>query len=163
MNIKGKGKGICLESKYPCDYTIHMFFRIYLPWQWAHSSLQLVIQPWICAPGTHHSWVDWGSVEYEICLTLLHMVSTRNRTPDLLILSSNTLSSWRHAPINTASLLMGRNKAPHILFDIPTVYSYIGNFDVFEQSCWWMMMLLFLCNYLRYYWCSLWVLFCTFV
>ena len=64
-----------------------MFFRLYLSWQWAHSSLQLLIQPWICAPGTHYGWVDQGSVEYEVCLTFLHMASTGNRTPDLLILS----------------------------------------------------------------------------
>ena len=53
----------------------------------AYGSLQLSIQPWICAPGTHYSWVDRGSVEYEVRLTLLHMASTGNRTPDLLILS----------------------------------------------------------------------------
>ena len=50
-------------------------------------SLQLLIQPWICAPGTPYGWVDRGSVEYEVCLTLLHMTSTGNRTPDLLILN----------------------------------------------------------------------------
>ena len=74
-----KGKGICLDSRYPRDYII-MFFRIYLPLQWAHSSLQLVllIQPWICAPGTDYSWADRGSVEYELCPTLLHMASSGN-------------------------------------------------------------------------------------
>ena len=35
----------------------------------------------------HYSWVDWGSVEYEVWLTLLHMTSFRNRSLDLLILS----------------------------------------------------------------------------
>ena len=64
-----------------------MFFRLNLPWQWAHSHLQLLIHPWICTPGTHYGWVDRGSVEYEVCLTLLHMASTGNQTPDLLILS----------------------------------------------------------------------------
>ena len=53
----------------------------------AYGSLQLSIQPWICAPGTHYGWVDRGSVVYEVCPTLLHMASTGNRTPDLLILS----------------------------------------------------------------------------
>ena len=48
------------------------------------------IQPWICAPGIRYCWVDQGSVEYEVCPTLLHMASTRNRTPDLLILSPTT-------------------------------------------------------------------------
>ena len=52
-----------------------------------HISLQLLIQPWICALDTHYSWVDQVSVEIEVCPTLLHMASTGNRTPDLLILS----------------------------------------------------------------------------
>ena len=38
-------------------------------------------------PGTHHCWVGRGSMEWEVCLTLLLMTSTGNRTPDLLILS----------------------------------------------------------------------------
>ena len=33
------------------------------------------------------SWVDQGSVEHEVCPTLLHMTSTGIRTLDLLILS----------------------------------------------------------------------------
>ena len=32
---------------------------------------------------THYSWVDRGSVEYEVCPTLLYMAGTGNRTPDL--------------------------------------------------------------------------------
>ena len=50
-------------------------------------TLQLLIQPWIRAPGTHYGWVGQDSVEYEVCPTLLHMASTGSRTPDLLILS----------------------------------------------------------------------------
>ena len=76
-----KGTGICL-----------MFFRLYFPWQWAHSSLQSLIQPWICTPGTHYGWVDQGSVEYEVCPTLPNMASTGNRTLDLLILSPTPYS-----------------------------------------------------------------------
>ena len=49
-------------------------------------SLQLLIQPLICAPGTHYGWVDRGSVEYEAYPTLLHMASTGNWTPGFLIL-----------------------------------------------------------------------------
>ena len=56
------------------------------PWQWSHSSLRLMIQTLTCAPGTHYPWMDRGSVEYEVCLTLLHMASTGNRAPDLLLL-----------------------------------------------------------------------------
>ena len=66
---------------------LHMFFRLYLPWQRAHTSLQLLIQPWICAPGTHYGWVDQGSVDYKVCPALLHMDNTGNQTPDPLILS----------------------------------------------------------------------------
>ena len=82
---KGVGKGICLESRYP-RYTCSSDFTFPLA-VGAYGSLQLSIQPWICAPGTHYDWVDRGSVEYEVCSTLLHMASTGNRTPDLLILS----------------------------------------------------------------------------
>ena len=31
-----------------------------------------------CAPGTHYGWMNRGSVEYEVCLTLLHMANTGN-------------------------------------------------------------------------------------
>ena len=84
---KGKGKGICFNFRVQISMWLHMFFRLFLPWQWAHSSVQLLIQPWICAPGTHQDWVDRGSVEYEVCLILLHMAGTGNWTPDRLILS----------------------------------------------------------------------------
>ena len=76
-------KGMCLESKYPCDYTCSLDFTSLL----VHSSLQLLIF------GSGHQvpitagWVNRGIVEYKVCLTLLHMASTGNRTPDLLILS----------------------------------------------------------------------------
>ena len=77
--------GICLESRYP-RYTCSADFTFPLA-VGAYGSLQLSIQPWISAPGTHYGWVGRGSVEYEVCPTLLHMASTGNRTPDLLILS----------------------------------------------------------------------------
>ena len=39
-------------------------------------------------PGTHHCWVGRGSMEWEVCPTLVHMMtSNRNQTPDFLILS----------------------------------------------------------------------------
>ena len=67
---------------------MHVQQTLPFPWQGGRQcSLQLLIQPWICAPGTHYGWVDRGSVEYEVYPTLLHMASTGNRTPDLLILS----------------------------------------------------------------------------
>ena len=84
-SLTTKGKGICLESRYP-RYTCSSDFTFPLA-VGAYGSLQLSIQPWICAPGTHYGWMDQGSVEYEVCSTLLHMASTGNRTPDFLILS----------------------------------------------------------------------------
>ena len=38
--------------------------------------------------GIHHYWVTRGSMEREVYLTLLHMTSSGNRTPDLQILSA---------------------------------------------------------------------------
>ena len=68
--------------------TMHIQQTLPFPWQGGRQcSLQLLIQAWICAPGTHYGWVDRGSVEYEIYPTLLHMASTGNWTPDFLILS----------------------------------------------------------------------------
>ena len=58
-------------------------------WQWAHSTLQLLIQPWTCAPGTHYGWMDRGSVEYKVCPALLHMASTGNQNPRPSDLESN--------------------------------------------------------------------------
>ena len=67
---------------------MHVQQSLPYPWQGGHQcSLKLLIQPWLCAPGTHFGWVDRGSVEYEVCPTLLHMASTGNRTLGLLILS----------------------------------------------------------------------------
>ena len=50
-------------------------------------------------PGTHHHWVGRGSMEWEVCPTLLYMTSCANRSPELLILESNILSTGPHAPI----------------------------------------------------------------
>ena len=81
--VKVSGKGIWVQT----SIWRHMFFRLHLPWQRAYSVLQLLIHPWICAPGTQYGWMDGGRVEYEVCLAILHMASTENRTPDLLILN----------------------------------------------------------------------------
>ena len=93
-----KGKKV----KYLLRVQQSMVFRLYLQWQWTQSSLQLMIQQWICAPGRYYSWVDRGSAEYEICPALLHSVSTENRTPALLILSP-TLYPRPHDPISLLS------------------------------------------------------------
>ena len=80
---QGEGTGTCLESRYP-RYTCSLAVLFAVG---AYGILQLLIQPWLCALGTHYGWVDRGSVEYEVCPTLLHMANTGNRTLDLLILS----------------------------------------------------------------------------
>ena len=68
--------------------TMHVQQTLLFPWQGGRKcSLQLLIQPWICVPGTHYGWVDRGSVEYEAYPSPLHMANTGNRTPDLLMLS----------------------------------------------------------------------------
>ena len=46
---------------------------------------------------THHYWVGRGRMT-KVYLTLPQMTCSRNRTPDLLILSPNTLSARQHAP-----------------------------------------------------------------
>ena len=43
--------------------------------------------PIFVPPCTHHCWVDRGSMEWKVCLTLLHMTSSGNGTSDLLTLS----------------------------------------------------------------------------
>ena len=66
----------------------HVQQTLLFPWQGGcKCSLQLLIQTWICVPGTHYGWVDQGSVEYEAYPSPLHMANTGNRTPDLLMLS----------------------------------------------------------------------------
>ena len=80
-----------------------------------HRSLafRLAWQLWSlrrCTVDSNTCWVDRGSMEWEVCPALLHMTTSGNRTPDLLILSL-ALSTctviqgtilWRflaHAPI----------------------------------------------------------------
>ena len=98
------------------------------PWYW-NPFLYGLISPWgefsafsagnanhnapiFISPGTHHCWVGRGSIEFEVCPTLLHMISSGNWTPDLLILSQNTLTTERHAPI----ALLSHSLASHLCF-----------------------------------------------
>ena len=83
-SLGGKVKVAVLS---PHSMTAHVQQTLPFPWQGGcHSSLQLLIQPWICAPGTHYGWVDQGSVEYKVCQHYYTWASG-NPTPDLLILS----------------------------------------------------------------------------
>ena len=69
----------------------HEFSRLYNfhPWHlnsFFFSSYSQSLQCSILVPqGTHHCWVD--SINWEVCLTLLHMTTSGNRTPGLWILS----------------------------------------------------------------------------
>ena len=76
-----------------------MFNRLYLSPGKVGANAQLLIQPFICAPGTYYGWVDRGSVEYEVCPTLLHLASIENRTPDPLILSPSPYPLGHMLPI----------------------------------------------------------------
>ena len=90
------------------------------PWQWAHSSLQLLVQPWTCAPGMYYGLMNRGNVEYEVCPTLLHMASTGNRMPDLLILSPMPYLLGHMLPTiascNDVSVSVNYTPSPNVLF-----------------------------------------------
>ena len=79
------GKGICLKSRYPCDYTCSSDFtspgsgRTTTCNYW--SNLTSVHQVPITAGWTEEVWST------KFAPTLLHITSTGNQTPDLLILS----------------------------------------------------------------------------
>ena len=91
-------KGVCLESRYPRDYTYSSDFTFPLILD-AYGCLQLSIQSWICAPGTNYGCVDRGSVVYEVLPdTSTHgqHCESDHRPSDL---ESNALSTWPHAPI----------------------------------------------------------------
>ena len=69
--------------------TMHMQQTLPFFWQGRRQcSLQLLIQCWLCGPGTHYSWVGRCSMEFEVCPTLVpvHMTSSDNLAPDLVIL-----------------------------------------------------------------------------
>ena len=75
IKVKVKGKRYLFRVQIS---MLHLFFRLYLPPGRGRLRQPATIDPWICAPGTHYGWVDRGSVEYEVCPTLLHMASTGN-------------------------------------------------------------------------------------
>ena len=118
--------------------TTHVQQTLPFPWQGGRQcSVQLLIQPWICAPGTHYGWVDRGSAEHEVCPILLHMASIGNRTPDLLILSPkpyplshmlvsrqgcDTLFCSHVSPLILGSLLQVDrvNEVSRCFFELPT-------------------------------------------
>ena len=83
--IKGKGKGIRLESRLH-DNACSAGFTFPLT-GWAPMQPATIDPTLDLCTRYHYGWVDRGSVEYEVFPTLLHMASTRNRTKDLLILS----------------------------------------------------------------------------
>ena len=63
--------------------------RSYLLWGNYVHFLQLMpftIFQFFVPSGIHHCWVGRGTMEWEVCPTLLHMTTSGNWTPDLLIL-----------------------------------------------------------------------------
>ena len=108
-----------------------MFNRLYLSlWQGGlQCSLQLLIQPWICAPGTHYGWVDWGIVEYKVCPTLLHMANTGNWTTDLLILSPT--------PYTLCHMLPPCLFCAFPRYRLDTGTSFVDNYIVWMKACKW--------------------------
>ena len=85
----------------PDCMTTHVQQTLPFPWQGGgQCSLQLLIQPWICAPGTHYGWVGRGSVEYEV----LPDTSTHGQhwesNPRFSDLECNAISTRPHAPNN---------------------------------------------------------------
>ena len=45
--------------------TLLFLYQVGCQWR-----MQLLIQPWICTPGTKDSWVDRGSVDYNLVQSL---------------------------------------------------------------------------------------------
>ena len=106
--------------------TMHVQQTLPFPWQGeCQCSLQLLIQPWTCAPGTHYGWVDQGSVKDKVCSTLLHMTSAGNQTPDLLILS---LMPYPCGYVQRCSL------KPNIYSYIQPAMTFLGTGHTLEQT-----------------------------
>ena len=94
-----KCKCTCLQSHIPVSSTdsqftslalTHSLIQSYLLWGEfsAFSASNAIHNSTIfIPPGTHYCWVGRGSMEWEVCPTLLHMANSGNRAPDLLILS----------------------------------------------------------------------------
>ena len=84
---KNKGKGICLESRYPPG-DIHLTTHVLqtLPALAVGAQQPATIDPTFDLCTRYQLWlVDRGSVEYKVYAK--HMARTGNQTPDLLILS----------------------------------------------------------------------------
>ena len=79
------------------------FSRLITPRRGTDTKAQpaLLIQPWICAPGTYHCWVDRGSMDSKFTQGFEHMTGAAGiETPDLRI-SSSMLSAIGHTLHNT--------------------------------------------------------------
>ena len=65
-----------------------MYFRLYFSVaRWALMQLVTIDPTLNLCTSTNFDWMDRGSIEYEVCLILLHMVSIENGTSGLLILN----------------------------------------------------------------------------
>ena len=78
--------------------SVTTFVQQTLPFPWQgrrQCSLQLLIQPWICAPGTHYGWVDQGGVNTKFAWRLY--------TWPALGIKPQTLWYWVQCPIHLAT------------------------------------------------------------
>ena len=91
LHSKCEGKGIYYRVQ--TSMTEHVLQTWpFLSQGGRHCSLQLLIQPWICAPGTNYGWVDQDSMEIR-SLPDQHWESNL-RPSDF---ESKTWSTWSHA------------------------------------------------------------------
>ena len=112
----------CVQVQVPVYSLISMHMHVqpthYLPWHEAitRTHSHIIIQLWICAPGTHRCWVARGNVGFRN----LPKVSTHdhlgNRTPDLSLSSrppyqlGHELLQYSNRILNPSTLLPGKAK-----------------------------------------------------
>ena len=61
-------KQIKVAALIQTSMTTHVQQTSPFPWQGGRQlCLYLLIQHFICAPGTHYCWVGQGNVEYKVC------------------------------------------------------------------------------------------------
>ena len=130
IKVQGKGRWFKIRYLYHIQQTIAFpgightpLEQSHLPWEnTAHvikvcrQLKRLNFRP----PGTHYYWVGKGSMEWLVCLTFLHMISSGHRTPNLFYLESNALSTRPNT--HNIFVLMGESR-PHGLVSISWIFT----------------------------------------
>ena len=99
----------------------------HLPWEnsahtsYKHTSSLSHSGHNFCPPGTCHCSVDKGSMEWEVCPTLLHMTHSRNCIPDLLILTLTVLAATIDAQREGMGDVGSARYEPALLPPCPTI------------------------------------------